>query len=109
MKKTEVNLMIENVNNVNGSVKTLSGEISNTDSKKTNGQSATTQTNTPPAPSENKVSLSEEALNLKKISKELADKPEIDMDKVEAIKAQIANGEYKVNYEKLAEKIIKGY
>ncbi len=52
------------------------------------------------------VNISKEAKDIKKMQKSLKEKPDIRRKKVEEIKKQISNGTYKVNPEKIAEKII---
>ncbi len=53
-----------------------------------------------------KVKISKEAKNIKKMQKALKEQPEIRQEKVDKIKQQVSNGTYKVNPEKIAEKII---
>lgn len=52
------------------------------------------------------VNISKEAKNIKKMQKSLQEKPEIRRKKIEEIKKQVSNGTYKINPEKIAEKII---
>ena len=52
------------------------------------------------------VSLSSTAQNLAKIETELKSLPDVDQSKVDAIKAQIASGDYQVNSQNLAQKML---
>ncbi|HMA60796.1 MAG TPA: flagellar biosynthesis anti-sigma factor FlgM [Halanaerobiales bacterium] len=52
------------------------------------------------------VNISKEAKDIKKMQKSLQEKPDIRRKKVEEIKKQVSNGTYKVNPEKIAEKIV---
>lgn len=53
-----------------------------------------------------KVNISKEAKNIKKMQKSLEEQSDIRQEKVDKIKKQVNNGTYKVNPEKIAEKII---
>lgn len=53
-----------------------------------------------------KVNISKEAKNIKKMQKSLEEQSDIRQEKVDKIKKQVSNGTYKVNPEKIAEKII---
>lgn len=52
------------------------------------------------------VSLSAGARGIAQIESEIKDLPEIDQSKVEAIKERIASGEYHINFEKVAQKML---
>lgn len=62
--------------------------------------------------SDKKTSASDQVLltpfvqKLQEIEKSLAQQPEINVDNVERIKQQIANNEYSINTDKIAEKLI---
>lgn len=53
------------------------------------------------------VQLTEQAMNLNKMQKQNASEPQVNMKRVESIKAAILNGDYKINTEQLAEKLGK--
>ncbi|MCH8497178.1 MAG: flagellar biosynthesis anti-sigma factor FlgM [Marinobacter sp.] len=53
------------------------------------------------------VSLSDQAKELKKMEEKLAQYPEIDDQRVEQIRAALADGSYKVDAEKLAQKMLE--
>lgn len=57
------------------------------------------------APSDN-VSLSSDAKGLAQIENEIKGLPEVNSAKVEEIKARIANGEYHIDFEKVAQKML---
>lgn len=52
------------------------------------------------------VNISNEAKEIRNIKETLENKPEIRQEKVDQIKTQIQNGTYKVDSQKVAEKII---
>jgi len=53
------------------------------------------------------VQLTEQAMNLNKMQTANASEPQVNMKRVETIKAAILNGDYKINSEQLAEKLGK--
>ena len=55
---------------------------------------------------EDKVSLSLESRQVSGLQQQLKDSPAIDMNKVESIKQEIANGNYPLDAEKIAENLI---
>lgn len=59
------------------------------------------------APSEDTVSLSEESSQVRGLQQQLETLPEIDAQKVEAIKQEIAKGNYPLDPERIAENLIK--
>ncbi|WP_166251323.1 flagellar biosynthesis anti-sigma factor FlgM [Marinobacter salicampi] len=68
-------------------------------------QPAAEQAQAPKTQGEN-VSLSAQAKDLKQIEQQLASYPEVDDARVEEIKAALADGSYKVDAEKLAQKML---
>ena len=66
------------------------------------------------APATDKVSLSEQSLQVRELQQRLDQVPEVDAEKVQAIKQAIARGDYPVDAQKLAanlmnlEKILSG-
>ena len=52
------------------------------------------------------VSLSSGARDIAQIENEILNLPEIDQAKVDAIKARIASGEYHIDFEKVAQKML---
>jgi negative regulator of flagellin synthesis FlgM len=59
--------------------------------------------NTPaPRPAEDKVSISQETLNVRELQQQLDQVPEVDAEKVKAIKQAIAQGDYPLDPKKIA-------
>ena len=54
------------------------------------------------ASSEDKVELSDRARILKAVESRVSQMPDIDQEKVDRIRNAISNGEYKIDYDKLA-------
>lgn len=52
------------------------------------------------------VSLSSQAKNLKQLEQSLDSYPEVDDDRIEQIKSALADGSYKIDAEKLAQKML---
>tara|TARA_R110001583_G_scaffold63563_1_gene185918 strand:- start:1230 stop:1550 length:321 start_codon:yes stop_codon:yes gene_type:complete len=57
--------------------------------------------------SKDSVQLTPQALNLNKMQKQTSSEPQVNMKRVETLKAAILNGDYKINTEQLAEKLGK--
>ncbi|MDI9245271.1 flagellar biosynthesis anti-sigma factor FlgM [Marinobacter sp. CHS3-4] len=53
------------------------------------------------------VNLSSQAKNLKQLEQQLGDYPEMDDDRIEQIRSALENGSYKVDAEKLAQKMLE--
>ncbi len=79
-----------------------SGSVS--DSKARVAREASTSSS---APSESKVELSAFASNLQKLESAVANTPVVDSGKVDEIKNAIAQGQFKVNPEKVADGLIE--
>jgi negative regulator of flagellin synthesis FlgM len=58
-------------------------------------------------PQGDNVSLSDKAKNLKELEASIKSQPDVDKEKVERIKAAIADGSYSVNSEKVAQKMLE--
>ncbi|MCM0612219.1 flagellar biosynthesis anti-sigma factor FlgM [Marinobacter sediminum] len=56
---------------------------------------------------EENVSLSSQAKNLKQLEQKLGDYPEMDDDRIAEIRSALENGTYKVDAEKLAQKMLE--
>ncbi len=67
---------------------------------------ATEQARTQSARGEN-VSLSSQAKNLKQLEQKLGDYPEMDDERIESIRSALENGTYKIDAEKLAQKMLE--
>ena len=53
------------------------------------------------------VSLSSQAKNLKQLEQKLGDYPEMDDDRIAEIRSALENGTYKIDAEKLAQKMLE--
>lgn len=71
--------------------------------KQTGAEQAKSQTTN--ARGEN-VNLSSQAKNLKQLEQKLGEYPEMDDDRIEQIRTALENGAYKVDAEKLAQKML---
>jgi negative regulator of flagellin synthesis FlgM len=80
------------------------------DSSKVSTSAAQSDVNKPTASptqdTSDSVSLSSAAKNLAKIESELRSLPDIDQSKVDAIKARVDSGEYQVDSQNLAQKML---
>lgn len=65
------------------------------------------QNQTSSASSKDSVQLTSQALNLNKLEKQTSSEPQVNKQRIESLKAAILNGDYKINTERLAEKLIK--
>ena len=65
------------------------------------------QTQTTSASSKDSVQLTSQALNLNKMQKQSSAEPQVNKQRIESLKAAILNGDYKINTERLAEKLSK--
>ncbi|PCM46014.1 flagellar biosynthesis anti-sigma factor FlgM [Marinobacter sp. ANT_B65] len=74
---------------------------------KSGGQTPPEQANARPqsARGEN-VNLSSQAKNLKQLEQKLGDYPEMDDERIEEIRSALENGTYKIDAEKLAQKML---
>ena len=59
------------------------------------------------APATDQVTLTDTAAKLQKLEKELSNIPVVDRERVASLQKAIASGEYKVNPEKTAEKLVQ--
>jgi len=56
---------------------------------------------------DDKVELSSQAMDLKKMQQQAMSTPDVRTEKVDNIKLQVDNGNYKINTEQIAEKLIQ--
>ncbi|WP_354623908.1 flagellar biosynthesis anti-sigma factor FlgM [Psychromonas sp. MME2] len=70
-------------------------------------QSLGEQSQTTSASSKDSVQLTSQALNLNKLEKQSSSEPQVNKQRIESLKAAILNGDYKINTERLAEKLSK--
>lgn len=96
-------------NSINGTPRNRS-EVLNSQSTKTNN--VTNKTDSAEKPQSNSastadtVSITSEANKMRELQSSLANVPDIDMEKVEAIKQEIANGNYPIDHERIASNLI---
>ena len=69
-------------------------------------QDVSKQTQTAGSSSKDSVQLTSQALNLNKMQEKTAE-PKVNTQRIESLKAAILNGHYKINTERLAEKLSK--
>lgn len=67
-------------------------------------RTASPQTQTTASTSKDSVQLTAQALNLNKTQKQTSE-PQVNKQRIEALKSAIVNGDYKINSERLAEKL----
>ena len=79
------------------------------DQNKTQKQGNASATDNTSNASSNKdsVQLTSQAVSLNNMQKQTSSEPQVDMKRVETLKAAILNGDYKINSEQLAEKLGK--
>lgn len=96
--------MTSPINNINRSAT----EALNSSSAKTRTKSGSDTQSTSPARVEpqDKVSLSEESLQVRELQQQLDSIPEVDAEKVAAIKQEIAKGNYPLDPERIAENLL---
>lgn len=58
------------------------------------------------APSKGEVVLSSEAQNLNRLQSSISGMPDVDMERVSAIKRAIADGKFEINAERIAENML---
>lgn len=95
--------MIRDVNGVNSNLSSSAARNNKTNNAAPSGEASSTNA----SGSKDKVSLSAEAQLLGKVKDIVAALPDVDLARVEKFKSAIANGEYQVDNEKLAENILR--
>lgn len=97
--------MAININNLNNN--TPITQKSNDAQVKQQSAQQSAQTNQNAQVRQDSVSITPQAKQLAELQKKASDSPQVNQKKVEQLKKVIANGEYKINAEKLAENIAK--
>ncbi len=96
-------------NTINGTPRNRS-DIQNEQSNKTtradNVSTNPDAAKTPATQSEDTVNITSEASRIRELQNSLADVPDIDLEKVEAIKKEIANGNYPIDHERIASNLL---
>lgn len=81
--------------------------LNNNGSAKTRDkESSESQSSNPRPATEDTVSLSEQSLQVRDLQQQLENLPEVDAEKVEAIKQEIARGNYPLDPERIAQNLI---
>lgn len=101
--------MVNNINNgKNAGVNSTAYQSNNQkleQVKQDNVQQSNQQASSNKAAEKDSVALTPQVKQLKDLQKKISDTENFDSKKVDEIKQAIANGGYKVNYEKLAQKL----
>ncbi len=91
---------INGLNGANSYQTSLRNDKSNTDNSTDNPTSSS-------GSAEGSVKISQQARQLNDIQQTLLDTPEVDQNKVEAIRQSIENGQYEIDSQAIADKIIE--
>nr|WP_067287990.1 flagellar biosynthesis anti-sigma factor FlgM [Marinobacterium profundum] len=83
-----------------------SGTRAQTDSNRVGDQAKSQTAPAPKAGSAAEVRLSEAAQALQGADKALADTPEVNQSRVQALRSAIESGSYEINYERLAQRMV---
>lgn len=98
-------LMIFDINNHASATSTRSNQ-SRVGSPSNDAKSAAPSPASTPNSSADRVQLSEQAQSMARVQSRLATTPEVDLDKVAAIKQAIAEGKFDFNPERIAENLL---
>lgn len=84
------------------------GQIKTADNRKMEQSESQKTTNNPEqsSPSKDSVALTDRAKDLQALQTKIAESPVVDTEKVASIKQAIAEGNYQINADKLAEKLL---
>lgn len=96
--------MIFDINNIN--IGTRASQNRNGSAPIEVKSSATPAPSAAPSNEGDKVLLSQEAQGMTRLQSKIASTPDVDMEKVEAIKRAIAEGKFEFNPERIAENLI---
>lgn len=95
------------INNINSS---LNGLTSKTSSAKTSKQDAASESGSSSVSkgtvAQDTVNLTDQALSLNRLQQKITDAPDTDDSKVATIKAAIERGDYKINSDRIAGKML---
>ena len=78
----------------------------NSSSRTGSKESSETASDSSRPPAEDTVSLSDQSLQVRDLQQQLETLPEVDAEKVEAIKQEIAKGNYPLDPEKIAQNLV---
>jgi negative regulator of flagellin synthesis FlgM len=82
------------------------GQGASVDKQHNDNSKAGGERSSPSASSTDRVSLTGEARQLKELESGLASRPVVDSQRVEAVRSAVESGTFKVNPERIAEKLI---
>lgn len=99
--------MATEINNVSGSQIGNVGAGNAAHGSQAAAQNKTAESQGNPASSRDTVSLTPQAQQLRDLESRIADLPEVDSNRVNAIKDAIANGSYEIDANRIAEKMIQ--
>ena len=95
------------INNINGALNGLSNKTS---SAKTSKQDATSESSSSSVGkgtvAQDTVKLTDQAMSLSRLQQKISDAPVTDDNKVATIKAAIERGDYKINADRVANKML---
>lgn len=95
------------INNINTGLNGLTGKTNTNKTTKQDDVSSTDKSSVKEGVvAQDKVQLTEQAQSLNRLQQKIADAPDVDTDKVAAIKAAIERGDYKINAKSIADKMI---
>jgi len=103
IKTGSENIMVSEINRGNNSKVDFTAKQQNIN--KTDGEAKAPQQGSTPKAVSDAVTLTPQAQQLKGLQKKVEDSTGFDQKKVDKIKAAILSGEYKVNVDRLAEKL----
>lgn len=93
-----------NLNNLNARNKLAGGPV---DKGSPNTGSPDNTSSSAPSGGKEQVQLSREAQSLNRLESKIASSPDVDMDKVAAIKTAISEGRFAINAERIAESLLR--
>lgn len=97
-------------NSINGSPRNRSDILNEQSSRTARADNASAKADASKtssnASTEDTVSITSEANRIRELQNSLVDVPDIDLEKVEAIKQEIANGNYPIDHERIASNLL---
>lgn len=84
----------------------VSGQGAPVDNQRTGNGNSACDSGTLPGGGSDRVSLTGEALRLKSLESELAERPVVDQQRVEAVRSAVENGTFEINPQRIADKLI---
>lgn len=98
--------MANDISGINSSRTQQSGDRGLGNVKKDSKDSPSSSTSSGSASSADKVSLTDTAERLQALEQQLAQQPEVNKGKVGEVQSAMSNGDYKVNPERVADKML---